>query len=59
MISFLLILGFFVLFPLALGVKLGGEVILRIYPRKYKNTEKYKVRSKREKIEDMVRFTHK
>jgi len=32
---------------------------LRIYPRKYKNTEKYKVRSKREKIEDMVRFTHK
>ena len=33
---------------------------MRIYPRKYKNTEKYKIRSKREKkIEDMVRFTPK
>ena len=32
---------------------------MRIYPRKYKNTEKYKVGSKREKIEDMVRFTCK
>lgn len=43
-----------------LKIRKRWEVNLRIYPRKYKNTEKYKIRSKREKkIEDMVRFTPK